>query len=83
MVVVVLPSEPVTATISQGQKSVSYTHLAGEFLPRLAQRLGPDRIAKGLHPVELRLDKRAAAIIAGTPAGEKDFDTEFLDYRCV
>ena len=37
-------------------------------------------VAKGLHPVELRLDKRAAAIIAGTPAGVKDFDTEFLDY---
>ena len=35
---------------------------------------------KGLHPVELRLDKRAAAIIDGTPAGEHDFDTEFLDY---
>ena len=57
-----------------------HSAIAGEFLPRLAQRLGPDRIAKGLHPVELRLDKRAAAIIAGTPAGEKDFDTEFLDY---
>ena len=57
-----------------------HSSIAGEFLPRLAQRLGPDRIAKGLHPVELRLDKRAAAIIAGTPAGEKDFDTEFLDY---
>ena len=57
-----------------------HSAIAREFLPRLAQRLGPDRIAKGLHPVELRLDKRAAAIIAGTPAGEKDFDTEFLDY---
>ena len=43
-------------------------------------RYVPDRIAKGLHPVELRLDKRAASIISGTPAGEKDFDTEFLDY---
>ena len=31
-------------------------------------------------PVELRLDERAAAIIPGTPAGERDFDTEFLDY---
>lgn len=31
-------------------------------------------------PVELRLDSRAAAIIDGTPAGERDFDTEFLDY---
>ena len=57
-----------------------HSAIAGEFLPRLAQRLGPDRIAKGLHPVDLRLDKRAAAIISGTPAGEKDFDTEFLDY---
>ena len=57
-----------------------HSSIAGEFLPRLAQRLGPDRAAKGLHPVDLRLDKRAAAIISGTPAGEKDFDTEFLDY---
>ena len=30
--------------------------------------------------MDLRLDKRAASIISGTPAGEKDFDTEFLDY---
>ena len=30
--------------------------------------------------VELRLDERAAAVIPGTPAGERDFDTEFLDY---
>ena len=29
---------------------------------------------------QLRLDERAAAIIPGTPAGERDFDTEFLDY---
>jgi glutamate-5-semialdehyde dehydrogenase len=28
----------------------------------------------------LRLSPRAAAIIDGTPAGEQDFDTEFLDY---
>ena len=39
-----------------------------------------DRIADGKQPVELRLDSRAAAIIAGTPASETDFDTEFLDY---
>ena len=57
-----------------------HSAIAVEFLPKLAKRLGPDRIAKGLHPVELRLDSRAAAIIDGTPAGEKDFDTEFLDY---
>ena len=54
--------------------------IAQEFLPRLSQRLGPDRSAKGLNPVELRLDPRAAAIIPGTPAGPADFDTEFLDY---
>lgn len=30
--------------------------------------------------MELRLDPAAAAIIPGTPAGPKDFDTEFLDY---
>ena len=57
-----------------------HSAIAGEFLPRLAQRLGPDRTAHGLHPVELRLDERAAAIIPGTAAGPKDFDTEFLDY---
>ena len=45
--------------------------IAGEFLPRLRNRL---------ERVELRLDSRAAALIEGTPAGEKDFDTEFLDY---
>ena len=57
-----------------------HTAIAAEFLPKLAKRLGPDRTAKGLHPVELRLDKRAAALIPGTPAGPQDFDTEFLDY---
>ena len=30
--------------------------------------------------MELRLDKHAALLIPGTPAGERDFDTEFLDY---
>ena len=57
-----------------------HSAIAAEFLPKLAQRLGPDRTAKGLHPVELRLDERAAAIIPGIPAGPQDFDTEFLDY---
>ena len=53
--------------------------IAGEFLPKLAQRIGGK--------VELRLDGTAATIISGTAAGEKDFDTEFLDYilavKCV
>ena len=49
--------------------------IAGEFLPKLRQRL-----ALGPKKVELRLDAEAAAIIPGTPAGAEDFDTEFLDY---
>ena len=53
--------------------------IAAEFLPKLHARIG-DR-------VELRLDPMAATIIPGVPAGEKDFDTEFLDYilavKCV
>ncbi|MDM8199897.1 glutamate-5-semialdehyde dehydrogenase [Allofournierella massiliensis] len=54
--------------------------IAPAFLPRLRQRLVDERQAKGLEPVELRLDKAAAALIPGTPAGEADFDTEFLAY---
>jgi len=54
-----------------------HREIAAEFLPKLRQRLVTGRAE---HPVELRLDARAAAIIEGTPAGEADFDTEFLDY---
>ena len=46
--------------------------IAAEFLPKLHARLS--------QRVELRLDAKAAAVIPGTPAGETDFDTEFLDY---
>ncbi|MDO5445119.1 MAG: glutamate-5-semialdehyde dehydrogenase [Eubacteriales bacterium] len=54
--------------------------VADKFLPMLKKRLVDDRTTAGKTPVELRLDQRAAEIIPGTPAGEKDFDTEFLDY---
>ena len=54
--------------------------IAGSFLPLLRKNLTDDRVRRGLPPVELRLDERAAAIIEGTPAGKDDFDTEFLDY---
>ena len=54
--------------------------IASEFLPKLKKRLVDDRREKGLIPVELRLDSEAAAIIPGKAAGERDFDTEFLDY---
>ena len=57
-----------------------HSAVAERFLPRLRKLLAEDRAAAGLVPVELRLDQRAAAIIPGTPAGEADFDTEFLDY---
>ena len=53
--------------------------IAAQFLPKLAARIGGR--------VEFRLDGTAAAIIPGKAAGEKDFDTEFLDYilavKCV
>jgi len=53
--------------------------IAAQFLPMLHTRIGGK--------VELRLDEIAASIIPGTPAGEADFDTEFLDYilavKCV
>ena len=57
-----------------------HSAVAADFLPRLQKRLAADRAAAGKPPVELRLDSRAAAMIPGTPAGEKDFDTEFLNY---
>ncbi len=53
--------------------------IAATFLPMLQARIG--------EKVELRLDETAAAVIPGTPAGDADFDTEFLDYilavKCV
>ena len=57
--------------------------IAPAFLPMLYKRLVTNREI----PVELRLDETAAALIPGTPAGDRDFDTEFLDYilavKCV
>ena len=54
--------------------------VAKEFLPLLKERLVDNRKNSGKIPVELRLDTIAATVIEGTPAGENDFDTEFLDY---
>ena len=47
--------------------------IAPQFLPKLKERLSKKQ-------VELRLDDFAQGIIDGTPAGDQDFDTEFLDY---
>ena len=53
--------------------------IAAQFLPKVHALLTPQ--------VELRLDEMAASIIPSTKAGEKDFDTEFLDFilavKCV
>ena len=53
---------------------------AEAFLPLLKARLVDQRLDQGLQTVQLRLDPAAARIIEGIPAGERDFDTEFLDY---
>lgn len=61
--------------------------IAERFLPLVKERLVDRRVQNGLIPVELRLDSFAASFIDGKTAGEKDFDTEFLDYilavKCV
>ncbi len=54
--------------------------IAERFLPQLKTRLVDDRKNRQSSPVELRLCPEAQTIIDGTPAGERDFDTEFLDY---
>ncbi|HEL2201380.1 TPA: glutamate-5-semialdehyde dehydrogenase [Streptococcus suis] len=47
--------------------------IASQFLPRLEEALAGQ--------VELRADSQAQALLnQSTPAGEQDFDTEFLDY---
>ncbi|MGV3144304.1 glutamate-5-semialdehyde dehydrogenase [Streptococcus parasuis] len=47
--------------------------IASQFLPRLEEALSGQ--------VELRADSQAQAILKqSTPAGDQDFDTEFLDY---
>ena len=57
--------------------------VAPELLPMLYEKLVQQRTQS----VTMKLDAFASAIIPGEPAGEQDFDTEFLDYimavRCV
>lgn len=61
--------------------------IKAEILPRVYDKLVKERKENGLIPVELRLDNSALSVIDGTPAGDSDFDTEFLDYilavKCV
>ena len=54
--------------------------IAEGFLPKVKELLVDRRKSDGKIPVELRLCEKSAGIIPGTKAGERDFDTEFLDY---
>ncbi|MBS8101511.1 glutamate-5-semialdehyde dehydrogenase [Streptococcus suis] len=50
-----------------------HEEIANQFLPRLEEAIAGQ--------VELRADSQAQAILnQATPAGDQDFDTEFLDY---
>ncbi|MFM0818871.1 glutamate-5-semialdehyde dehydrogenase [Streptococcus suis] len=50
-----------------------HEEIASQFLPRLEEALSGQ--------VELRADQKAQALLnQSTPAGEQDFDTEFLDF---
>ncbi|HFU4198512.1 TPA: glutamate-5-semialdehyde dehydrogenase [Streptococcus suis] len=50
-----------------------HEEIASQFLPRLEETLSGQ--------VELRADSQAQALLnQSTPAGDQDFDTEFLDY---
>ena len=56
---------------------IVHKDIAQNFLPKLKALLcNNDRE----HKAKLILDENAAKIIDGTPAGDQDFDTEFLDY---
>ncbi len=57
-----------------------HREIAADFLPKLRETLVENRKKEGKTPVELRLDSSASEMIAGMPAGDVDFDTEFLDY---
>jgi glutamate-5-semialdehyde dehydrogenase len=59
---------------------VVHKDIAGEFLPKLKERLADSRVKAGKQTVELRTDSAAALIIGCVPASEQDFSTEFLDY---
>ena len=54
--------------------------VADKFLPLLKAKLIDERKENNLIPVELRVCEKTSKYIEGTPAGENDFDTEFLDY---
>lgn len=54
--------------------------IAPEILPKLYDALVTSRTERSLTPVEIRAGDDVRAYIPVSPAGELDFDTEFLDY---
>lgn len=59
---------------------IVHEKIAAEFLPLVKERLVDKRTENSLPTVELRCDEKAYKILGTKRAGEKDFDTEFLDY---
>ena len=72
------PSRP--SVCNAEEVCLVHRDIAAEFLPMLQDRLQTKRIAAGQTPVTLLADPEANAILKAVPAGEQDFDTEFLDY---
>lgn len=68
------------STCNSAEVCLVHQEVAADFLPRLRARLVDQRQEQGAQTARLRLDPAAAQLIAGEPAGERDFDTEFLDY---
>lgn len=56
---------------------IVHKNIAKDFLPLVKERLVTNRPENA---VELRCDEFSYEIIGGVKAGERDFDTEFLDY---
>ncbi|MFI3313599.1 MAG: glutamate-5-semialdehyde dehydrogenase, partial [Eubacteriales bacterium] len=52
--------------------------IAPTFLPMVEQAMVTDMVE---HPVEFRCCPKSLSMLKGVPAGEMDFDTEFLDYK--
>ena len=52
-----------------------------EFLPMVYKKLYEERKNNGLEPVKFYCDEESVDALCGIPAGECDFDTEFLDYK--
>ena len=57
-----------------------HKEIASQFLSTLEERLVTVRKARGVVPVQLRLDETARSFISGEIAEPSDFDSEFSDY---